>query len=211
MGKPVVNIGDGLTLLHQAASSNLVGPLVHLLKAGHPTELRTSAGETALDQACWRGHTEAVMELLRYNADVDCQTNGKYTPLHRCAFYNHHRLAGLLVLAGACQTLTDEHGQTAYQVAVQQGNTEIASTLEPILDGTGNNIAGIAYATNNPKHAGFRQEARDSLFSLFEMNARFEAARTAADDDDDEDEEEEEEEEEGADAGGVGADDESGP
>jgi hypothetical protein len=112
----------------------------------------------------------------RYKADIDCQTHGKYTPLHRCAYYNHARLASLLVLAGADQTIVDENGQTAYEVAVQAENEDIAQILQPIFDAEGRNISGLPYATNNPKHPNFRPEARESLFALHEMEESWEDA-----------------------------------
>jgi ankyrin repeat protein len=64
---------------------------------------------------------------------VDCVTNNKYTPLHRCAFYNHKQLAGLFCMAGANQKAIDGDGKTAYEVAVEQGNTEVAQLLKPLL------------------------------------------------------------------------------
>lgn len=113
---------------------------------------------------------DAAMLLLHFGADVDCQTNLKYSPLHRCAFYDHARLASLFVLAGASQLLKDKDEMTAYDVAVAQGNDEIASLLEPLFV-DGRNVTGLAYATNNPKHPNFRPEARRSLFSLFLQEA----------------------------------------
>eukprot|EP01033_Poteriospumella_lacustris_P012254 gene12254-8765_t len=171
MGRAVINIGDGLTLLHQAAQFNRPEIIVYLVKEKqHPVEVKTRHGETPLDQAAWKGHVDAAMLLLHFGADVDCQTNLKYSPLHRCAFYDHPRLASLFVLAGANQLLKDKDEMTAYDVAVAQGNDEIASLLEPLF-ADGRNVTGLAYATNNPKHPNFRPEARRSLFSLFLQEA----------------------------------------
>jgi hypothetical protein len=39
LGKTLINIGDGLTLLHQAASFNHCELLEWLLSIGHPTEV----------------------------------------------------------------------------------------------------------------------------------------------------------------------------
>lgn len=182
MGRAAIDIGDGLTLLHQAAQFNRPDIITYLVKEKHhPLEVKTRHGETPLDQAAWRGHVEAAMVLLHFGADVDCQTNLKYSPLHRCAFYNHPRLASLFVLAGANQCLKDKDEMTAYDVAVAQGNNEIASALEPIY-ANGQNITGLAYATNNPKHPNFRPEARRALLSLFHQEA------SLADEDDDENE-----------------------
>jgi ankyrin repeat protein len=187
LGKVEIDIGDGLTLLHQAASFNRDDLVEYLCDAGHSTEVKTIHGETPLDQAAWKGNIDSALELLRFyylfcfvsvllircpcrfKADVDCQTHGKYTPLHRCAHYGHSRLASLLVLAGADQSITDENGQTAYEVAVSVGNEEVMKILEPMFSEDGRNISGIAYATNNPKHPNFRPEAREALFSLYSM------------------------------------------
>lgn len=68
--------------------------------------------------------------------------NSQFTPLHRCAFYGYTRLASLLCLAGTNQMLQDESGQTAYERAVEQNNTEVAEILKPFFDSDGNNIAG---------------------------------------------------------------------
>jgi ankyrin repeat protein len=112
---------------------------------------------------------------------VDCQTNLKYSPLHRCAFYDHRRLASLLILAGADQTVQDADGQTPYECAVEKGNEEMVAILKPLLSSTGENISGLPYATNNPRHPQFRPEARDALFSLFDMEAALQAPEVAED------------------------------
>ena len=72
----------------------------------------------------------------------------------------------------------DADGQTPYDCAVAQNNPDLIEILKPILSSTGEDITGIAHATNNPKHPQFRPEARDALFALFEMNA---AALSASD------------------------------
>ncbi len=146
------------------------------------------------------------MLINRYGADVDCRTKRNYTPLHRCAFYNHPRLAGLLVMAGADQTIRDENNETPYEVSVTQQNTKVSKLLKPLFDNHGNNIAGIMYATNNPKHPNFPQEARDALFRLFDINSSMANEGDgdedeAQDEDSDQTEEENEEVEEGEDSG----------
>jgi len=113
---------------------------------------------------------------IRYGADVDCQTDSKYTPLHRCAFYNHSRLASLLLLAGANQKLKDKDGRTAYDVAVKEQNPELVKLLQPLITKTGEDITGIAYATNNPKHPNFRPEAREALFNLYSFESKLASA-----------------------------------
>ena len=101
---------------------------------------------------------------------MDSQTFKGFTPLHRCAFYDHSRLASLLCLAGASR-LKDSNGDSAYDVAVARGNTQLISILKPLIDSAGNDITGIQYATNNPKHPNFRPNARTSLFAMFDLES----------------------------------------
>ena len=105
----------------------------------------------------------------RKNADVDCKTNMKYTPLHRCAHYGHRQLAQLLILAGADQEAIDQDGRTPYECAVSQENEELMLILKPYYL-NGRNVVGSLYAVNNPKHPDFRPEARDALFALYDLN-----------------------------------------
>jgi hypothetical protein len=65
LGKVEINIGDGLTLLHQAGSHNRDDLVEYLCEAGHSTEVKTIHGETPLDQAAWRGHISSALKLLR--------------------------------------------------------------------------------------------------------------------------------------------------
>lgn len=107
--------------------------------------------------------------LIRGGADVDCQTNSGYTPLHRCAFYNHPSMTAMFVLAGANQKIIDGNGKTAYDVAVAEGNEEIARQLKPLILDDGTDMTGTMYATNNPKHPNFRPDAREALFSMWNL------------------------------------------
>jgi hypothetical protein len=47
LGKVEIDIGDGLTLLHQAASFNRDDLVEYLCGAGHSTEVKTIHGETS--------------------------------------------------------------------------------------------------------------------------------------------------------------------
>lgn len=178
MGKVVVNIGDGLTLLHLAAQFGNVEIAQYLVEEKcHPLEMRTAHGETPLDQAAWKGNIGVAMVLLKNGADLDCQTwHGKYSPLHRCAFYGHQRLAALFCMAGANQKLLDANGKTAYQVAVDEGNEGIAQVLKPLITASGEDMTGVMYATNNPKHPNFRPEGRAAIFTLYGIESSLSAS-----------------------------------
>lgn len=103
---------------------------------------------------------------------MDCQTNMGYTPLHRCAFYNHPRLGSLLVLAGATQSIRDfTEQQTPYEVSVARGNVKLIELLKPMFDDTGRDVKSLMYATNNPKHPQYRPEARAALLQLMNHEA----------------------------------------
>lgn len=101
---------------------------------------------------------------------MDCATNNGYTPLHRCAFYNHKQLAGLFCMAGANQKAVDGDGKTAYEVAVAEGNVEIAQILKPLIAPDGTDMTGVMYERNNPKHPEFRPQGREALFALAAIN-----------------------------------------
>lgn len=62
--KVEINIGDGLTLLHQAASHDRPDLVNFLCEQGHSTEVKTKHGETPLDQAAWRGQISSAIALL---------------------------------------------------------------------------------------------------------------------------------------------------
>lgn len=65
LNKIEINIGDGLTLLHQAASFNRPDLIEYLCNNGHSTEVKTVHGETPLDQAAWKGNIASALELLK--------------------------------------------------------------------------------------------------------------------------------------------------
>ena len=67
MGRSKINIGDGLTLLHQAAQFGRVDWIEYLVgEMHHDLEVVTAVGETPLDQAVWRGNFECAFLLIRY-------------------------------------------------------------------------------------------------------------------------------------------------
>ncbi len=125
---------------------------------------------------------------------MDTQTNSGFTPLHRCAFYNHHALAKLLCLAGA-KRLKSEDGVTAYEVAVANENDSIAALLKPKYDSDGNDITEAKYAKNNPRHPDFTPEKRADDLKMLTLLYVLTGGRYC----DDEEEEEEESEGEGSD------------
>lgn len=84
-------------------------------------------------------------------------------------------------MAGANQKLRDENNQTPYEVAVEKGNSKVASILQPLITKEGVDITGIIYETNNPKHPNFRPEAREALWKLFVMEISSQADRDSED------------------------------
>ncbi len=66
MGRVLINLGDGLTLLHIAAQYGRDDWMDYFIDScQHPLECQTVHGETPLDQASWRGHIDAAMKLIR--------------------------------------------------------------------------------------------------------------------------------------------------
>eukprot|EP00469_Lotharella_globosa_P013041 CAMPEP_0167789128 /NCGR_PEP_ID=MMETSP0111_2-20121227/10492_1 /TAXON_ID=91324 /ORGANISM="Lotharella globosa, Strain CCCM811" /LENGTH=328 /DNA_ID=CAMNT_0007681219 /DNA_START=114 /DNA_END=1100 /DNA_ORIENTATION=+ len=175
LNKVVVNVGGGLTLLHQAAQADRPDIIELLHAQGHPTESRTCHGETPLDQAAWRGHVDSTLSLLAKKADINSRTNLGYTPLHRAAFYNHTRLAALLSMAGADRTLRDfKDKETPYEVAVKQGNLQVARLLKPTME-NGKDVSGLPYARNNPNHPNHCPEGFQSLLRIHALEKQIQS------------------------------------
>ena len=81
---------------------------------------RTNNGFTALHQASWKGHAEAVRELLAHGAPLNAQANNGATPLISACECGHLAAATLLLDAGADLALLTNAGRTALLWAEQR-------------------------------------------------------------------------------------------
>jgi len=86
-------------------------------------------GWTALADAAWAGHSEAVRLLLNAGIDVDTPTLDGLTPLMIAASRGHLSVVRLLCARGAGVDRRSRDGRTAVESALQAGRVEVASQL----------------------------------------------------------------------------------
>lgn len=129
---------DDYTPLAVAAREGHAGIVRALLEAGaEPRCVIGLFGGTALHEACYFGHTEAVsvMTEMHGRADVrpselDAQgvLNGM-TPLHDAVWHGHESAARVLVEAGHPLHLRTHAGLTPRELAVHYGYDDLAQIL----------------------------------------------------------------------------------
>jgi ankyrin repeat protein len=119
------------TALHQAAATNNCREIVRLIAIGHDLEVLDSHYYTPLFIACRHGHIDAVMRLLQARAKINA--NGAplgNTALHQVAQDGFHKLADILINAGADVNAVNAEGRTPAMLAVEYGR---AYTLGRLL------------------------------------------------------------------------------
>ena len=102
-----------------------------LLTAGAKVN-QSCDGETPLSLACAEGRTETVAALLAGGAKVNQAAHDGATPLHVASLNNRLSIVQLLSSYGASRTAPmegDFAGRTAEEVAVTEGNDELAAWL----------------------------------------------------------------------------------
>ncbi len=111
---------EGKTPLMDAAANswrNTVEVVNVLVGNGANIEARAEDGETALHEAARELNCDAAMALLKHGADINVRDKWNHTPLRTAACIAGDRRAsemvGLLLRAGADETIADEFGGTA--------------------------------------------------------------------------------------------------
>ena len=115
-----------------------------LLDAGAEIEARDPVGSTALMDAAAFNHASCVEALLKRGAEVNAATPDGDTALHRATELGYSSCVRLLLAWGADKSLrnglivgvhakrrglVDTNMRTAYQIAQQKGNAELAELL----------------------------------------------------------------------------------
>lgn len=104
--------------------------LEHLLRRGAKVQDADDQGRTALHVAASNNHLRVVAALLGAGADVNCQaTRGGETPLHLAAERGHLAICECLIFNKAQLALKDEAGQTALELAEQNGHKLVARAI----------------------------------------------------------------------------------
>lgn len=71
----------------------------------------------------------AVRVLLEGGAEPNILGDMSYTPLHEAVYYSNKDAIALLLRYGADRNLKSEFGQTAYDLAIQRGETALLPLL----------------------------------------------------------------------------------
>ena len=86
-------------------------------------------GRTALHLAAESGSIKCIQTLIKHKANVDCQTNGKFTPLIYASQKGYPEIIAELGQHGADVELMDRNGHTALFYAAEKGHNECVNNL----------------------------------------------------------------------------------
>lgn len=88
-----------------------------------------SQGRTPLHYACQRpGSLDDIRRLILHDdtkTDIDAQTDVGWTPLHVASFYGREEVILLLMSCGSLETLRNDDGNTARDVAILMGHDHL--------------------------------------------------------------------------------------
>ena len=127
---------EGATPLFYASIQESDAVTKMLLAFGADPDIPTKYGVTPLFAAATNGELEVADALLAYGANLNLQTmEKKYTPLHISAINGREDMTILLLCHGADETLLDNEGKTALQLALENQNQDIANSLIKATEG----------------------------------------------------------------------------
>ena len=106
-----------------------------LLEHGADINIRDRDGKTPLIFASKKGHSDVVRLLLERGADINIQNNYGRTSLHGATQFDHSDIVKLLLENGADPTIKEDNfDETAYDIALDNGNREIARLIQYYID-----------------------------------------------------------------------------
>lgn len=110
--------------------TNLVNCVQLLI--GHEADVNAQERHltTPLMFASREGHVEVVKELLKHNVELNIHDNRGRTALHWAASYGYGQIVRLLLCKGADPHKVTFGGQSAYDLAYDEGHKEVASLLQ---------------------------------------------------------------------------------
>lgn len=120
----------GESLMHSAAGKGLDRLFAALVGKGAALSIRTERGGTLLHEAAAGGSTAIVRELLARKLAVNDADRDGWTPLHNAAFMARLDALAALVAAGADLDARTRLGQSAWNLARENGLADIAAWLE---------------------------------------------------------------------------------
>lgn len=122
--------GRNSTPLHLAAGYNNYEVVEYLLENGANVNSTDKGGLIALHNASSFGHLEIAAILIKYNTQVDAVDKWGFTPLHEAAQKSRTQLCSLLLAHGANPFLTNQEGQTAYDLSTAE---DVKSLLQDAM------------------------------------------------------------------------------
>ena len=117
------------TPLHGAANHGLFEVVRMLLRHGADINAQRDNGYTPLCQALNNGYIDIARFLLDNGADPNSHASNQPMPLHRASTIGWLEAAHLLLERGADVDAVDDRGNTAHQIALKGGYSEMAQLL----------------------------------------------------------------------------------
>lgn len=90
---------------------------------------KTDSGTTALFNAILKHRARMIHSLVRAGVNVNDRNIENITPLMLAAEQGYDDIIAVLLLHGADPTATNLEGQTAYDIALENGHIETANSL----------------------------------------------------------------------------------
>src|SRR6266404_1148492 len=138
----------GYTLLHRAAYNGLIDVIRVLLKHNADVNVQDMDGQTPLQMAilgcagCRAGrrgdYLQIVRQLLQHGANPNARDEKHQTPLHfvsRTRYSSKQDMARILLEYGADIDLKDNEGKTQSEVALKEGERELAQLISEFHSG----------------------------------------------------------------------------
>jgi uncharacterized protein len=120
---------SGMTALSYAAMHGDPAIVQALLEYG--ASVKIAGGHDALWHACYEGHTDVALLLIKAGADVNGDNGADETGLHTAAIHGKAETVEALIGAGADVNAKDRLGDTALMAAVvaEEGAEEVVRVL----------------------------------------------------------------------------------
>jgi ankyrin repeat protein len=124
---------EGLGVMHIAAMSNHSALLVYLYKElGLRVDQTDNRGRTPLHLAALDVSCCTAELLVAWKAPINSQDRQGKTPLHLASVgisAENYRIVRRLLLTGACRSIKDNEGRSAYDIAAEVDNHDTMEAL----------------------------------------------------------------------------------